>query len=97
MKTKTIEVCNALHIDITCALNDSTDMKCGGPPTVGYEFYVNPDENHKKLEIFIKKCLKTYGRPFMYMDISTKKDFPVKNLWTREKMAKCIKENSLGL
>ena len=95
MKTKTIEVCDALYVDVTCALNDSTDMRCGGPPTLGYEFYVNPDEDHKELEIFIKKCLKTYGRPFMSISLSKRKNFPVKNLWTREKMAKCIKEHAV--
>jgi hypothetical protein len=92
MKTKTIEVCDALHVDVSCAQNDSTDIRCGGPAMLGYDFFVNPDEDRDKLYIFIKKCLKTYGRPFIGIHIDVRKDFPVDKLWTREMMAKCIKE-----
>ena len=45
METKTIEVCDAIMVDVTCAHNDYKDIKSGGPATLGYEFYVNPDED----------------------------------------------------
>jgi hypothetical protein len=96
MKTKTIEVCDALHVDVSCAMNDYADIKCGGSPVLGYNFFVSPDENRDQLYIFIKKCLKTYGRPFIGISIDVRKDFPVDKLWTREMMAKCIKENAVA-
>ena len=97
MKTKTIEVCNAISVDVTCEMNDMADIKCGGPATIGYNFYVSPDENKKDLEEFLRKCIREYHRPLMGITFDKHKDFPVKHLWTREKMEKCIKENGLGL
>jgi hypothetical protein len=95
MKTKTIEVCDAIHVNVSCERNDSTDIKCGGPAMLGYDFFVSPDENCDELRKFIKKCLKTYGRPFIGITINAHENFPVKNLWTREMIEKCIKEHAV--
>jgi hypothetical protein len=95
MKTKKIEVCDAIFIDITCIRNDSVDIRCGGPATLGYEFYVSPDENIDELKKFLEGCIKKYHRPFMGITVKSHENFPVEHLWTREKMEKCIKENDL--
>lgn len=97
MKTKTIEVCDALHVDVSCEENDSVDIKAGGPEMLGYDFFVNPDEKIEDLYVFIKKCLKKYHRPIIGVHIDTRKDFLVDNLWTREMIEKCIKEHNLGI
>ena len=60
MKTKTITVCDAIHINVLCAYNDYADIKCGGSPTLGYDFFVSPDEDKLAMTKFIKKCLKEY-------------------------------------
>lgn len=96
MKTKTIEVCDAIMINITCALNDEDDIKCGGPTTLGYEFYVNPDENKDELVQFVKGCLNKYNRPLLYIDLSIKHNFPVDKLWTSQKIHKTIKDNAVA-
>jgi hypothetical protein len=97
MKTKTIKVCDAIHVDVSCEENDSTDIKCGGPAMLGYDFFVSPDENCNELCTFIKKCLKTYGRPLINIIINAHEDFPIKKLWTRKMIEKCIKEHNLGI
>ncbi len=97
MKTKTIEVCDGIFIDVTCAHNDPVDIRCGGPATIGYEFIISPDEDVEDMTNFIKSCLKKYRRPLIGIDTSTRKDFPVEHLWTKERIEKCIKENSLGI
>jgi hypothetical protein len=91
MKTRSIIVCDALQIDIGCELNDSVDIRCGGPAVLGYDFYVSSDEDEKNLETFLKNCLRKYKRNFMSISFSIKENFPVKDLWTREKMEECIK------
>ena len=53
MKTKTIKVCDAIHVDISCEENDNTDIRCGGPGTLGFDFYVSPDEDKKELKKFL--------------------------------------------
>ena len=95
MKTKTIEVCDAIHVDIACDRNDPVDVRCGGPAILGYDFFVSPDEDVEDLKKFLRECITKYHRPFMGISTDSRKDFPIKNLWTRKKMEKCIKENSL--
>ena len=95
MKTKTIKVCNAVMYDISCELNDPTDIKCGGSPVLGYEFYVSSDEKKEEIRKFLKNCINKYHRPFIGISTRKQKDFPIKNLWTREMMEDCIKNNSI--
>jgi hypothetical protein len=95
METKTIEVCDAVYVNVSCERNDPVDIRCGGPAILGYDFYVSPDENIFDLIDFITDCIKKNRRPFIGIATGEKKDFPVKNLWTREMIKKCIKENAI--
>ena len=95
MKTKTITVCDAIHINVLCAYNDYADIKCGGSPTLGYDFFVSPDEDKPAMTKFIKKCLKEYQRPFIGLDYDIKKDFKIDNLWTKEEIEECIKQHAV--
>ena len=95
MKTKKIKVCDATFASVICKQNDLTDIRCGGPATLGYDFYVNPDENLTELRAFLKDCLKKYNRPLMDISFGVYEDYPVKNLWTREEMEKNIKEREI--
>jgi len=94
MKTKSIIVCDALKIDIGCEYNDSVDIRCGGPAVLGYDFYVAPNEDERNLEMFLKNCLRKYKRNNLGIHFSIRENFPVENLWTREKMEECIKTHS---
>jgi hypothetical protein len=93
MKTKSIIVCDALKIDIGCEYNDSVDIRAGGPAILGYDFYVSPDEDEKNLKKFLENCLRKYRRNCIGISFSIRENFPVKDLWTREKMEECIKTN----
>ena len=92
MKTRTIEVCDAIFIDILCETNDPVDVRCGGPAVLGYEFYVSPDEDIEEIKKFLEGCIKKYHRPFMDIGTAVVKNFPVKHLWTKRKMENCIKK-----
>ena len=95
MKTKTIEVCDAIHINVNCKENDWDDIKIGGPATLGYEFYVSPDEDIEALKKTIKGWIKKYKRPFLGINHRVRKDFPIEYLWTHEKMEECIRNNAI--
>lgn len=97
MKTKTIKVCDAIHVDVSCGRNDPVDVRCGGPTILGYDFFISPDENVDDFGNFIKKCLRKYHRPLLGVQIETRKDFPVDKLWTKKMIEDCIKKNGLGL
>jgi len=94
MKTKSIEVCDAVVYNIACERNDSVDIRCGGPATLGYDFGVNPDENKDEIIKFLRKTLKKYNRPIIGISTTIQKEFPINYLWTKEKMEECIKNNS---
>jgi hypothetical protein len=81
-----------LHIDVSCAINDDADVKCGGAPILGYDFYINPDEDINEMCNFIKKCIKKYKRPFLKIETDIREEFPVKNLWGKEQIEECIKK-----
>ena len=95
MKTKTIEVCDSILYDVSCLQNDSTDIKCGGPVVLGYEFGVSPDENKEEIINHIKKYIKKYNRPFMGISTRIIKDFPVESLWSKDGIENCIKEHDV--
>ena len=57
METKQITVCDAIFIDVSCERNDWTDIKCGGPAILGYEFYVSPDEDIEMVKNEPKKII----------------------------------------
>jgi hypothetical protein len=94
MKTRKIEVCDGIFVDVVCEFNDSTDIECGGPATLGYEFFISPDDKDD-IKSNIMKFLKKYNRPFIGMSFIIYKDFPVKNLWSLEKIEECIKSHDV--
>jgi hypothetical protein len=93
MKKKTIEVCEATIISICCDYNDEVDVRCGGPATVGYDFGVSSDEDIKEYKKLIEGWCRKYRRGFMGISTNINKEFPVKHLWYKERIEKCIKEN----
>lgn len=95
METKKIEVCEAFAIDVSCERNDPVDIRCGGPAILGYDFFVSTDENIEEIEKFLEECVKNYKRGFMGISHRKVEDFPVKRLWTKERMEACIKNSAL--
>ena len=95
MKTKSIEVCDAVVISVSCKENDSVDINCGGPAMLGYDFGVSPDEDIEDWKKKIKGFIHKYHRPFIGISHHTQKDFPVEHLWSLERIEECIKENGI--
>jgi len=85
METKTNKVCDAIFIDISSNENFST--------VTGYEFYVSTDEKEEDLRKFIDETMDYFGRIYKGVTFSIKKDYPIKHLWTKQMMVKCIEEN----
>jgi hypothetical protein len=95
MKTKkvTFEVCDAVYISVSCERNDWADIKCGGSPILGYDFYVSPDEDIKKIKKEIERLCRKHRRGFLGISDTVKKDFKVEHLWTVDKIEECIKKH----
>jgi len=93
MKTKIIEVTDALEISVNCQRNDWDDIKIGGSAFIGFDFFIDPSEKDEIIP-FIEKLLKKHRIPLKGgISEYENKDFPVKNLWDKEKIEKCIIDN----
>lgn len=88
---KTVKAVRATHICVTCGENDSVDIRCGGPATLGYDFYVDPKEA-KKLVKHVKAMLEKYERPCENIDVYPRSDLmKPKEIWTANRITRCIK------
>ena len=74
-------------------MNDWSDIKCGGSPTLGYDFYVDGEKskNKEKFEKIIKNLLKKYDRHYESINVRKIKEFREDHLWTAENIEKEIK------
>ena len=77
------------RVVIDCEQNDWTDIKCGGPQFLGFDFVVDSSENNEDLEKFLRKTLKINGHSCLGIKIY-EMDKP--KVWTREEMEECIKK-----
>jgi hypothetical protein len=86
---ETIKVCDAILIEILCGYYSD------GSVITGYEFCVSPDENEGELRKFVDELMDGYNRPYQGLTFSISKNYPVKKLWTKERIAECIKDNEV--
>ena len=85
---KKVDAYEVIHISVDCECNDLTDMKCGGPATLGYDFYVDADCDTKDMKLFIKNELKKNRQPLMSISIGEKT--VQTSFWTKEMISDCI-------
>ena len=83
----------ARPIKINCKANDAVDMRCGGPPFLGLDFYVDIDD--ESIKAWLKKALKKHGHPVMSITLGDEIEIAPKNLWSRQKIEGCLKETVL--
>lgn len=91
-RTKKVVHTEGREVEVDVKENDSVDIRCGGPRTLGYDWFVAADENKKSLEKFIRAELEKNGVPCMGIYIRDKEFRPGK-IWTRAMIAKNIKED----
>lgn len=78
------------HIEVNCEENDPVNRRCGGPMFLGYDFYVEKKPTKQMLS-FIENEVRKNNRKFLsinFNEIQVRKDY---TLWTKEKIAECIK------
>lgn len=98
MKSVTRKLYVVRHVCVNVCRNDAQDMKCGGPPVLGFDFYVDYDEKPVDIREFIKAELAKCDLPCMSISVSREKQERSKSqVWTRAKMASCIKRDGPGM
>ena len=77
------------QIVVNCEVNDPVDIKCGGEPVLGYDFFIEDTENTEEYVSFIKEELKANNQPLMEIkvwDVLASKG----TIWTKDMIKKCI-------
>lgn len=85
--------CNAMHLDILCQNNTSIDINNGGTPILGYDFYIEINQDMEKVKQDIKLFLRKYKRPFISFKETIEKNCSINKIWTISQIEECIKEN----
>lgn len=91
-KTRTVILHKVHHIEVNCEPNDSVDIRCGGQPMLGFDFYVDINENVKEYIEFIKKTLAKHGLPWQSI-FRGKTEIETKKTWTKRMIATEIKND----
>ena len=76
------------RIIVDCERNDPIDIRCGGPITLGFDFFVKDEETDDMIS-FIREELKKNNRPLMAINHFA---CGVITPWTKEMISQCIKE-----
>jgi hypothetical protein len=95
MEKKVVNIVDAYHIDVFVEMNDYDDIKCGGSPTLGYDFYIDINHSKKDLEKIIALMMKKHNRYYQRISIDKVSDFREDKLWTLDKIEECIKTTSV--
>lgn len=75
---------------IICAYNDRQDIRCGGPATLGYLFYVDADIDSLIVEKTIKNALKESGQPCLSITNGNGWDLKKSEVWTLKEIKRYI-------
>ncbi len=89
MKTIQKTLVKVKKIVVNCERNDFTDIKCGGPHVLGFDFYIDADLDIDEIVKHIKSKLKENGLPLLRIEFG-KDAIEEKYLWTKEKISECI-------
>lgn len=90
---KVAKTFKTIKYEVNCKPNDSVDIKCGGPVSLGFDFYVDKEKPVEEIVAFIKKELKKNNLPLM--SIITREYRFVSKLWTKKDIVKCIKNDKI--
>lgn len=89
------EIKDAWHIDVFVDYNDTVDVKAGGSPTLGYDFYVDAEEfSEKKAIAMVKKCLDANKQKFQRVIARSERNYNG-ILWTEKRISDCIAKNPM--
>lgn len=90
---KKVEGYEAIFYTIDCKRNDSVDIKCGGPPYLGFDFSIDAEIPEEEVITKLRELLEKVGHPVLSVRARDKRI--VEKLWTWEAIEKCIKETKL--
>ena len=85
-------------IVVDCQYNDEVDIRCGGPYSLGYDFFVEVSVVDEMID-FVKETCEKLGVPVLALYYDKLETFEKEQdkVWTKEKIYKCIENNEAVL
>ena len=81
------------QISVNCVANDPVDIRCGGPAYLGFDFNVR-EEQTEELKKFIVATLQSFEVPLKNLYVSGTIKLSEKDVWTKERIVKAIKDDA---
>lgn len=80
-------------VEVNCVLNDPVDVRCGGPYYLGFDFFVKREETEDMIN-FIEATLNEFNVPLIGICSYNREIEELNNIWTKEKIYDCIKNDA---
>lgn len=96
MRKREIEQVEALHLNVAVADNTRQDRLLGGPSTVGFDFYVDPEQVadlRRLIEVEVGKL----ELPYCQIHEEDRRWIQPHQLWDAEKIAVCIQKEGKSM
>lgn len=81
------------QISVDCVANDPVDIRCGGPEYLGFDFNVRVEQT-EEMKKFIAVTLEIFEIPLTNLYISGTIDLSEKDVWTKERIVKAVKDDA---
>jgi hypothetical protein len=77
-------------VEVVCEQNNASDIRCGGPATLGYDFFVDAGWSNTDITSFIEKELKDNDQEGkIYI---SEPEWMQTRPWSKRMIGNCIKE-----
>ncbi len=96
MKRRTIDQIESLHLDVAIADNTKQDRLIGGPSTVGFDFYIDP-EQETELRALIEAEVGKLDLPYCRIHEAERRWIQTHQLWDAEKIVACIQKEGKSM
>ncbi len=96
MKRRTIEQIEATHLNVAVADNTRQDRLAGGPSTIGFDFFVDP-ERAVELRILIEAEVRMLELPYCQIHEKDGRWIDPRHLWDAARITECIRKEGKAM
>ena len=81
------------RIGVDCVANDPTDIRCGGPEYLGFDFNIRKEQT-EEMKKFIVEALNNFGIPLIAIYSRGEMDLSEEKVWPKERIVGVISKDA---
>ena len=83
-----------LKVSVDCIKNDPVDVRCGGADILGYDFFVDANEQQELVGV-IRKTIEELRLPLMGINVLDEEySLSEQDVWRKDRIVECIIKES---